>query len=107
MFGTMQIDTVKALEEKKIPKKILVEAMDKGLIGKEFGDAVQLLAKRRGILLGFETDDSKEVRKKLSKDVLHEARDGTRLIVINPQSHYKIRRGDALFLIAETRPTKL
>ena len=79
----------------------------KGLIGKEFGDAVQLLAKRREILLGFETDDSKEVRKKLSKDVLHEARDGSRLIVINPQSRYKIRQGDALFLIAETRPTKL
>jgi len=40
IFGTMQIDTIKALEEKKIPKKILVQAMDKGLIGKEFIDRV-------------------------------------------------------------------
>jgi len=30
-----------------------------------------------------------------------------RVMVINPQSKYRIRQGDALFVIAESEPTKL
>ncbi len=77
------------------------------LIGKEFSDAVQSLAKQRIILLGFETDDSEELRQKLSNDILHSLESGGRIVIVNPQNQYQIRQGDALFLIAESAPTAL
>ena len=77
------------------------------LVGKEFFEAVQMLVQQRVILLGFETDDSEELRQRLSRDILHSVENGKRLIVVNPQSQYKIRQGDALFIIAESEPTEL
>jgi len=70
------------------------------LVGKEFCDAVETLAKQRIILLGFETDDSEELRQRLSSDILHSLETESRIIVVNPQDEYKIRQGDVLFLIA-------
>jgi voltage-gated potassium channel len=77
------------------------------IIGKEFSEVVSILAKRKIILLGVEIDDSPEIRKNLSMDVLHKVEDKNKLIVINPQSSYKIQQGDALFIIAESEPINL
>jgi len=77
------------------------------LVGKKFCDAVAMLAERRMILLGFETDDSEELRQRLSSDILHSLEPEGRIIVVNPQAEYGIRRGDVLFLIAESVPTGL
>ena len=77
------------------------------LVGKEFSEAVQILAKKRILLLGFETEDSEDLRKHLPNDILHSLELGNRIIVVNPQNHYNIRQGDVLFLIAESAPTRL
>jgi voltage-gated potassium channel Kch len=77
------------------------------LVGKEFADAVQLLAEKKMILLALETDDTQELRESLPDDTLHSVEDGTKVIVVNPQCRYHIRQGDALFLISESKPNKL
>ena len=77
------------------------------LVGREFAEAVQVLAQRRMILLAVETDDSEELRRQLSADSLHKLREDERVMVVNPQSQYKIRQGDALFVIAESAPIEL
>ncbi len=77
------------------------------IIGKEFSEVVSILARRKIILLGVEIDDSPEIRKKLTMDVLHPLEEKGRLIIVNPQSLYKIQQGDALFIIAESEPIKL
>lgn len=77
------------------------------LVGKEFFKAVELLAIQKMILIAVETDDSPEIWQELSEDVLHSVEDETRIIIVNPQSRYKIRQGDALFVIAESEPNKL
>jgi voltage-gated potassium channel len=76
------------------------------LVGKEFRDAVRLLVDQGIILLGFETDDSAELRQSMAGDVVHSAQ-GERAIVVNPQGRYELRQGDALFLIAECEPDEL
>lgn len=77
------------------------------MVGKEFFKAVELLTKQKMILLAVETEDSPEIRQELSDDVLHSVEDEKRIIIVNPQSKYKIRQGDALFVIAESEPNKL
>jgi voltage-gated potassium channel len=77
------------------------------LVGKEFTEAVQLLAQRKMILLGFETDYSEELQQQLSGDVINKLPEADRAVIVNPQSIYKIRQGDALFIIAESEPTQL
>ncbi len=77
------------------------------IIGKEFSEVVGILAKRKIILLAVEIDDSPEIRKNLSMDVFHPVGEKGRIIIVNPQSPYKIRQGDALFIIAESEPVKL
>jgi voltage-gated potassium channel len=77
------------------------------LLGKEFAEAVQILAQQRMILLAVETDYSEEMIKQLSADVVYKLPEEDRLMVINPQSRYEIRQGDALFVIAESEPTEL
>ncbi len=77
------------------------------LVGKEFSQAVQELSERRMILLGFETEDTEEARRMLPDDVVHSVADGRRLIVVNPQGAYRLRQGDALFVIAESEPAEL
>jgi len=59
------------------------------------------------ILLAVETDYSEELRSQLSADILYKLPEEERVMVVNPQSQYKIRQGDALFVIAESEPTKL
>lgn len=65
------------------------------------------LVPRGIILLGFETDDAPELRERMSDDFIHSVKEGKRVILVNPQGEYKIRQGDALFLIAESEPTAL
>jgi len=77
------------------------------LVGKEFAGAVQILAEQRMILLAVETDYSEEVLKQLKADVVHKLPEEDRLMVVNPQSRYEIRQGDALFVVAESEPTEL
>jgi len=77
------------------------------LVGKEFAEAMQVLAQQHIILLAVETDHSKELLQQLSADVVYKLPEEDRVIVVNPQSRYEIRQGDALFVIAESKPTKL
>jgi len=77
------------------------------LVKKEFAEAVQILAERRMILLAVETNDSEDLRQQLSADILYKSQEEERVMVVNPQSRYKIRQGDALFVIAESEPLEL
>ncbi len=77
------------------------------LVGKEFAEAAGILAQRRMILIAVETDYSEELRRQLSKDVLHVLPESNRAVLTNPQSKYEIHQGDALFVIAESEPAKL
>jgi voltage-gated potassium channel len=77
------------------------------LVGKEFSEAVQLLARERIILLAIETDYSEELVKQLNLDVVYNLPEEDRIMVVNPQSDYSIRQGDALFVIAESEPCRL
>jgi len=77
------------------------------LVGKEFAEAVQVLAPQRIILLAVETDYSKELLQQLSADFVYKLPEENRAMVVNPQSRYEIRQGDALFVIAESKPTEL
>lgn len=77
------------------------------LVGKEFCEVLQALAKKRMILLGVETEYTEELERSLPEDALHEVDEGNRAIIVNPQGEYKLRQGDALFLVAESEPTDL
>ncbi len=77
------------------------------LVGKEFSQAVQALAQKHIILLAIETDYSEELLKQMSDDVVYNLPEEDRIMVVNPQSDYTIRQGDALFVIAESEPHKL
>ncbi len=77
------------------------------LVGKEFAEAAQVLAQQRIILLAVETDYSEERQKQLSADTVYKLPEEDRLMVVNPQSKYSIRQGDALFVIAESEPAEL
>ena len=77
------------------------------LVGKEFSQAVQVLAQERIILLAIETDYSEELVRQLSTDVVYKLPEEERAMVVNPQSDYIIRQGDALFVVAESEPRKL
>jgi len=77
------------------------------LAGKEFAEAVQVLSQQRIILLAVETDYSEELVRQLSADTVSKLPEKDRAMVVNPQSRYEIRQGDALFLIAESEPTEL
>ena len=79
----------------------------KQLAGTEFAEAVRILAQKRMVLLGFETDLSDNLKEKLKSDELHLTEEGNRVLVVNPQAQYILREGDALFLIAESEPGKL
>ncbi len=46
IFGTMQIQTMKALRQGKIPKRMLQQAFDNGLINRDFIDEVAEFLKR-------------------------------------------------------------
>ncbi len=82
-------------------------AISDKLVGKEFTEAVQLLAQKHIILLAIETDYSEEMLKQMSGDVVYNLPEEDRIMVVNPQSDYAIRQGDALFVIAESEPHKL
>ena len=77
------------------------------LVGKEFTEAVQVLAQQHIILLAVETGYSEELLQQPSADVVYKLPEEDRVMVVNPQSRYEIRQGDALFIIAESKPTKL
>lgn len=77
------------------------------LLGKEFAEAVRVLAQQRIILLAVENDYSEELRQQLSADVVYKLPEEDRVMVVNPQSRYEIHQGDTLFVIAESEPTEL
>ncbi len=77
------------------------------LVGREFNEAVQVLAQQHIILLAVETDYSEELLRQLSADVVYKLPEEDRLMVVNPQSKYEIHQGDALFVVAESEPHKL
>jgi len=54
-----------------------------------------------------ETDYSEELLQQLSTDAIYKLPEEDRAIVVNPQSRYEIRQGDALFIVAESKPTEL
>jgi voltage-gated potassium channel len=81
--------------------------ISEAMVGREFAEVVQVLAQRRMILLAVETNDSEELRRQLSTDILYKSPEEERVIVVNPLSQYKVRQGDALFVIAESKPTEL
>lgn len=84
--------------------------LSKTLVGKEFTEAVGELAKKHIILLGIETDYSEELKQQMSTDVLIELpgdKEPKRVMFINPHSKYEIRQDDALFVVAESEPTRL
>jgi hypothetical protein len=57
--------------------------------------------------MAVETDLREGLQQQLSADVLYEVPEEKRVMVVNPQSQYHIRQGDALFIIAESEPDKL
>ena len=77
------------------------------MLGKEFAEAVQILIQQRMILLAIETDYSEELMEQLTGDTVYKLEEENRAMVVNPQSRYEIRQGDALFLIAESEPVDL
>jgi voltage-gated potassium channel len=77
------------------------------LVGKEFAEAVQILARRRMILMAIETNYSEDSLRELSSDVVYKLPEKDRAMVVNPQSRYEIKQGDTLFVIAESEPTEL
>jgi voltage-gated potassium channel len=81
--------------------------LSENLVGREFSQAVQVLAEKRILLLGIETDGSEELQQRLSSDILRSSDSDNRVVLVNPQNQYNIRQGDVLFLIAESAPGKL
>jgi voltage-gated potassium channel len=81
--------------------------LSEDIVGKEFAQAVQVLAQKHIILLAVETDYNKELQQQLSADIIYKLPEVDRAMIVNPQSRYQIRQGDALFLVAESEPTKL
>ncbi len=77
------------------------------IVDVEFSEAVEMLAKRRMIMLAVETDYSEELVRQMRADVVHKLPEINRAVIVNPQSNYKIRQGDALFIAAESEPTNL
>jgi voltage-gated potassium channel len=77
------------------------------LVGKEFSDAMRMLAQQRIILLAVETDYSAGLLDQLGSDVVYKLPEEDRAMVVNPQSRYEIRQGDALFVVAESEPDEL
>jgi len=57
---------------------------------------------------GDPSQDENLIRAGLMRaDVVHKLPEKDRVIVVNPQSQYSIRQGDALFIISESEPAKL
>jgi len=86
--------------------------LSEAMVGQEFAQAACELSKRRVILLGVETDDSNEMRSEMDQDIVHDvaapdAEGDSRVIVVNPQSEYRLRQGDALFYLAESKVDKI
>jgi len=77
------------------------------LVGKEFTEAVRALSEQRMVLLAVETDYAEELLRQFSGDVVYRLPEVDRMMVVNLQSNYDIRQGDALFVIAESEPTRL
>jgi voltage-gated potassium channel len=77
------------------------------MVGQEFSQAVQLLAQKHMILLAVETNYTEELQQQLSTDIIYRLPEVGRAMIVNPQSRYQIRQGDALFLVAESEPTRL
>jgi len=81
--------------------------LSSALIEKEYSAVAQSLAQQRMVLLAVETDYSEELKKLENTDILHKLPEKERVIIVNPQSNYVIRQGDALFIASESEPATL
>jgi len=52
IFGTMQKETMNAIAQGKVPRKLLVEALQNGMINRDFIDAVAGYLRNKGSLKG-------------------------------------------------------
>lgn len=88
------------------------KSLSSELVGREFADVACILAHKRIVLLGIETDDTPEMRASVDQDVIHnvtapDAEGDSRVIIVNPQSTYELRQGDAIFYLSESRVEEL
>ena len=74
--------------------------------GKSFGEVGKQLLDKKMILIAIESKRDDYVIKVCSNDWIHSCGEEEALI-INPQSNYKLRENDSLFIISEKKPTKL
>ena len=79
-------------------------ALTKELVGKEFAEAARDLSARRMVLLGVETDNTEDLHKSLPGEMMHTSEDGARTVFVNPQATYRLKEGDALFVVAVDDP---
>jgi voltage-gated potassium channel len=78
------------------------------MVGKEFHEAVMELAQKKILLIAFETDYTERLYQQLQhNDVVYRIEEEERMMVINPQSRYKLKPGDVLFVVAESEPYQL
>lgn len=82
-------------------------ALSDNVVNKEYAAVAKNLADKRMVLMAVETDYSEEMKAIEKIDVLHKLSEGNRVIVVNPQSNYAIRQGDALFIASEDEPVAL
>lgn len=75
-------------------------------VGVSYREAVKVLIDKGIILIAVETENTEELRRQLRHDLIH-IKEEARALVINPQSQYNLQQGDALFVIAESKPHNL
>lgn len=75
-------------------------------VGRTFWEVAKQLIDRKMILIAVETEKDICVTRDCSNDWVHSV-GHNRAMVINPQSDYRFRKGDSLFVISEQEPTEL
>lgn len=75
-------------------------------IGETFTEVGKQLLDKKMALLAIETKNDDQVSKEFSDDWIHSTGED-KVMIINPQGDYKLRKDDSLFIIAEKEPVKL
>ena len=77
---------------------------------KSFTEFGKELLDKKMILIAIETIDDDHVRKVCSKDYIQKFTDpksgDKKVLIVNPQGDYKLRKDDTLFIISEKKPTE-
>lgn len=82
------------------------QEMPKNYIGKTFGEVGKQLLDKKMTLIAIETKEDDYIIKECGDDWIHSSGEG-KVMIINPQGDYKLRKNDSLFIIAEKEPTEL